>query len=310
MNIAEKLRIIQSLSDLTQEELSKKLGVSFVTFNSWINQRSKPRRKAIEDINNLYFKYTGQKTIPDNPLSAKKQIILKKSKEHKNILREIVKNSDIYDQLMLSFTYHTNRIEGSTLTEDETRAILFDNIALPNKDIREQLEVKNHQAAWRYLLDYLTKPSAIINENLILKLHSILMNSIEEDAGSYRNHPVRIVGTYIPTANYLKVPELMKKIVKNINRRKQNKDIISHAAKTHSSFEKIHPFSDGNGRIGRLIIQAMLLLENLPPAIIKQNKKRLYNSYLKKSQLKKDFIPLEDFICGSVLEGFKILERF
>ncbi len=308
MTIAEKLKIIQSLSGLTQEKLAKKLGVSFVTFNSWINRKSKPRRKAEEDINNLYFKYTDQKTIPDDPLSAKKQIILRKSKEHKNILREIMKNPDTYDQFMLSFTYHTNRIEGSTLTEDETRAILFDNVALPNKNIIEQLEVKNHQAAWRYLLDYFTGYTSGISENLILKLHSILMNGIKDDAGFYRKHPVRIVGAYVPTANYLKVPELMKKIVKNINRK--NKDIINHVAKTHSQFEQVHPFSDGNGRIGRLIIQRMLLLKNFPPAIIKQDKKRLYNSCLRKSQLKEDFIPLEDFICDSVFEGFKILERF
>lgn len=308
MTTSEKLKIIQSLSGLTQEKLAKKLGVSFVTFNSWINKRSKPHRKAEKNINNLYFKYTDQKIIHDDSLSAKKQIILNKSKKHKNVLREIVKNPDIYDQFMLSFTYHTNRIEGSTLTEDETRAILFDNVALPNKDIMEQLEVKNHQAAWRYLLNYLTRPSVNINENLILKLHSILMNGIKDDAGFYRKHSVRIVGSYVPTANYLKVPQLMKKIVKNINQ--QNKDIISQIAKTHSQFEQVHPFSDGNGRIGRLIIQGMLLLKNSPPAIIKQDKKRLYNSCLKKSQLKEDFVPLEDFICDSVLEGFKILERF
>jgi len=307
MTIAEKLRIIQSLSGLTQEKSAKELGVSFVTFNSWINGRSKPHRKAEENINNLYFKYTGQKTIPDDPLSAKKQIILKKSKEHKNILRKIMKNPDIYDQFMLSFTYHTNRIEGSTLTEDETRAILFDNVALPNKDIIEQLEVKNHQAAWRYLLDYLAGLTSDISEKLILKLHSILMNGIKDDAGFYRKHSVRIVGAYIPTANYLKVSQLIKKIIKDINR--QNKDIISHITKTHSRFEQVHPFSDGNGRIGRLIIQGMLLLKNFPPAIIKQDKKRIYNFCLRKSQLKEDFIPLEDFICDSVLEGFKILER-
>ncbi len=307
MTTAEKLKIIQSLSGLTQEKLAKKLGVSFVTFNSWINRRSKPRRKAEENINNLYFEYTDQKTVLDDPLSAKKQIILRKSKQYKNILREIVKNPDIYDQLMLSFTYHTNRIEGSTLTEDETRAILFDNIALSNKNIIEQLEAKNHQAAWRHLLNYLTEPMSSISENLILKLHSILMNSIKDDAGFYRKHQVRIVGADIPTANYLKVPQLMKKIVKDINRK--NKDIVSQVAKTHSQFEQIHPFSDGNGRIGRLIMQGMLLLKNFPPAIIKQEKRRLYNSCLRKSQLKEDFIPLEDFICDSVLESFKIFER-
>ncbi len=308
MTTSEKLKIIQSISGLTQEKLAKNLGVSFVTFNSWINDRSKPHKKTEKNINSLYFKYTGQKTIPDNSLSARKQIIVKKSKEYKNILKEIMKNPDIYDQFMLSFTYHTNRIEGSALTEDETRAILFDNVALPNKDIIEQLEAKNHQTAWRYLLNYLTKPPVNINENLILKLHSILMNGIKDDAGFYRKHSVRIVGSYIPTANYLKVPQLMKKIIKEINQ--PNRDIINQITKTHSQFEQVHPFSDGNGRIGRLIIQGMLLIKNLPPAIIKQEKKRFYNSCLRKSQLKQDFVSLEDFICDAVLEGFKILERF
>lgn len=302
MTTAEKLEIIKNLSGLTQEKLAKKLEVSFATLNSWINNRSEPRRKAGENINNLYFKYTGQKVILDDFLVAKKQIISDKSKNHKDILKEIMENPDIYDQFMLSFTYNTNRIEGSTLTEDDTKAILFDNIALPNKDIIEQLEVKNHQTAWQYLLNHLS-----INEGLILKLHGILMNSIRDDAGSYRKHSVRIVGVRVPTASHLKVPELMKKTVKDINSR--NKDVVSHIAKIHSEFEQIHPFSDGNGRIGRLIMQAMLLLKNLAPAIIKQEKKRLYISCLSRSQLKKDFIPLEGFICDSILEGFKILER-
>lgn len=307
MTVTEKLKIIQNLSGLTQEKLAKKLGVSFAAFNSWINAKSKPRRKAEQNIDNLYSKYTGQKSIPADPLIARKRIIAHKSQRHRNVLREIMKSPDIYDQFMLSLTYHTNKIEGSTLTEDETRAILFDNVALPNKDIIEQLEVKNHQAAWRYLLNYLAGSSPKINEELILKLHSILMNGIRDDAGSYRKHRVRIVGAYVPTANPLKVPRLMKKTVKDINRRR--KDIIAHIAKTHSQFEQVHPFSDGNGRIGRLIIQAMLLLKNLPPGIIKQEKKRLYNSYLRKAQLKKDFVPLESFICDAVFEGFKILER-
>jgi len=307
MTVAEKLKIIQNLSSLTQETLAKKLGVSFVTLNNWINEKSKPRRKAEENINCLYSELTGQKEIPEDPLKAKRQIISDKSKKYKNILKEIVKNPDIYDQFVLSLTYHTNKIEGSTLTEDETKAILFDNIALPNKDIIEQLEVKNHQTTWQYLLNYFLKNTFKIDETLILKLHSILMNSIKSDAGFYRKHAVRIVGAYVPTANYLKVPRLMKQLIKDINY--SRKDIISHVVVIHSRFEQIHPFSDGNGRIGRLIIQAMLLRKNLSPAIIKQKKKRVYDSYLRKSQLKEDFMPLESFICDAILEGFKILER-
>ena len=307
MTIKDKLIIIKNLSNLTQEELAEKLGVSFATLNSWINGKSKPRRKAEENINKLYFIYAGQKNITKDPLKAKKQIILNKSKKYRNILKKIIKNSDIHDQFLLSLTYHSNKIEGSTLTEDETMAIMFDNVSLPNKNIIEQLEVKNHQAALQYLLKYLLSPSFKINEAFILKLHGILMNGIENDAGSYRNHGVRIVGTYVPTANYLKVTKLMKEIIKGINRK--TSDTIAHVANIHSRFEQIHPFSDGNGRIGRLLVHTMLLRNNLPPAVIKQKKKRSYNNCLKRAQLNEDFIPLENLLCDSVIEGFKILER-
>lgn len=307
MTIKDRLIIIKNLSSLTQEKLAGKLGVSFATLNSWINGKSEPRRKAEENINKLYFAYAGQKNITKDPLKAKKQIILNKSKKHRNILKEVIKNSDIYDQFLLSLTYHSNKIEGSTLTKDETMAIMFNNVSLPNKDIIEQLEVKNHQAVLEYLLKCFSLSSSKINEAFILKLHSILMNGIKNDAGSYRNHGVRIVGTYVPTANYLKVPKLIEGIIKDINHK--NSDAVAHVANIHSRFEQIHPFSDGNGRIGRLLIHAMLLRNNLPPAVIEQKKKRSYNNCLKRAQLNEDFIPLEDFLCDSVIEGFKILER-
>jgi Fic family protein len=307
MAIADKLKIIKGLSGLTQEKMAKELGVSFVSFNRWINNISIPRKAAEKNINNLYFKYTGQRNIPNDLLEAKKDIIRNKSKIHKNTLAIIMNNPDIYDQFLLSLTYNTNRIEGSTLTEDETGAILFDNITIPNRDIIEHLEVKNHQSALYFMLNYFFQYSYKIDETLILKLHSKLMNGIRKDAGSYRNHAVRIVGAYVPTANYLKVPQLMKELIKDIN--KKDSDIIAKIAKIHSRFEQIHPFSDGNGRVGRLIMAAMLLSNNFPPAIVRQEKKRFYNSCLRKSQLQEDFLPLEDFVCDAIIEGIRIIER-
>ena len=306
MNMIETLKLIQQLSGLSQEKLAQRLKVSFPTFNSWINGKSVPRWKSQEEVRRLLNEYTGtQKSHPD-PLVFKKDIIFSKVAQHKNILKKIRENPDVYDQFMLSLTYNTNRIEGSTLSEAETAAILFQNAALSNKSIIEQLEVKNHQAALERLFTYCAQTKRI-EEAFILQLHGMLMNGIRPDAGSYRQHAVRIVGANIPTANYLKVPKLMHELVADINR--ASRDVITHAALIHSRFEQIHPFSDGNGRIGRLLIHGMLLLNNIVPAVIRQEKKRFYIAHLQKSQKDNDFGGLEGFLCDAILEGFKISER-
>lgn len=306
MNISEKLKIIKGFSGLTQEQLASELEVSFATLNSWINGRSVPHKKKQSQIDELYAKYSGTKIIPETVLDAKKDLLNKKSRKYKNILATIINNPDIYDQFVLSLTYNTNRIEGSTLTEDETAAILFENASLPNRSLTEQLEAKNHQTAFNFMFEWL-KSKNPISEELILKLHSILMNSIRSDAGVYRSHGVRILGTNVPTANYLKVPILMKRLIKNINTDK--KDFIEKLADIHSRFEQIHPFSDGNGRIGRLLIHVMLLQKNFPPALILQKEKRLYMKYLNKSQMTGDTSLLEDFLCDAVMLSFDFIDR-
>lgn len=306
MDINKKLQIIKQATGLTQTQLAERIGVSFATFNSWWNKKSIPRLKIQAVIDEFFLEVTGQKLIPVKQLTAKKQILDKKSKEHKNILAFILGNPDIHDAFLLKLTYNSNKIEGSTLTEPDTASILFDNVSLPNKSLIEQLEAKNHQTALNYLFEYISE-NGKINEELILKLHSILMNGIRPDAGVYRNHAVRILGVSLPVANYLKIPSLMHGIIAEID--KKTKDIIALTASVHSNFEQIHPFSDGNGRIGRILMTAMLLKANLSPAVIKQENKRLYYTFLYKAQTKKDYSQLENFLCDSVLAGFKILER-
>jgi len=306
MEIPQKLKIIQKRLGLTQTKLAERFGVSFVAFNNWWTGKSNPRKKAELMIDDLYLEVTGQKTISSEKLKIKKQTLKKRANNHKNIINEILKNKDIYDEFVLKLTYHSNSIEGSTLTEPDTAAILFDNVFLPNKTLIEQLEAKNHQTALNYLFDYVSR-NGKINENLILKLHGILMNGIRSDAGVYRNHGVRIVGVDLPTANYLRVPDLIKSVISNLGKIK--KDIISISASTHSSFEQIHPFSDGNGRIGRLLMNAILLKNNLAPAVIHQQQKQLYYTYLYKAQTKDDQSQLEDFLCDAIFAGFDILER-
>lgn len=302
----QKLEIIRRMLGLTQAKLAERFGVSFPAFNSWWTGKSVPRPKMQAIIDELFLEITGQKIIPDNELMAKKQALRQKSSRHKNMVDEILSNSDIRDQFILKLTYHSNSIEGSTLDEKDTAAVIFDNIALPNKSLTEQLEAKNHQTALNYLFDYILKREDI-NGGLVAKLHSILMNGVRSDAGKYRDHAVRIRGVDLPTSNYLSIPKLMAEVVNHAG--SKTKDIVALSAAVHSKFEKIHPFSDGNGRVGRLLMNAMLLKHNFAPAIIKQQQKQLYYAYLYKAQTKKDQSQLENFLCGAIANGFDILER-
>ncbi|MCL5016121.1 MAG: Fic family protein [Patescibacteria group bacterium] len=306
MTIRQKLEIIQKMLGLTQTKLAERFGVSFAAFNNWWTGKSNPRPKARAAIDELFLEVTGQKIIPENILAAKKQALRQKSKEYKSIAAEILNNPDVRDQFILKLTYHSNRIEGSTLTEPDTAAILFDNVALPNKSLIEQLEAKNHQTALNYLFGYISEGKKI-DEDIVLKIHGVLMNGVRPDAGVYRNHGVRITGVNLPTANYVSVPKLMAEIMEQV--KKKTEDIIASAAIIHSKFERIHPFSDGNGRVGRLLMNAMLLQKNFAPAIILQERKRLYYAYLYKAQTKGDTSQLENFLCDAVTDGFKILER-
>lgn len=301
----QKIAIIKQASQLTQEKLAAQLGVSFPTLNSWINGKSIPRKKVQQKIDALYAKLTGQWVIPSDALEAKKQLIVQRAQKLPNVLKKILCRKDLYDEFVLSLTYNSNRIEGSTLTEPETAAILFENAALSDKSIIEHLEVKNHQAALQYLFRHLTEGKGV-DEALILKLHAMLMNGIQQDAGQYRRHAVRIVGTHVPTANYLKIPHLMSQLAKDFE--KQYRDALAQIAQIHSQFEQIHPFSDGNGRVGRLLMHAMLLQKGLPPALIRQEHRRFYILYLNKSQLENNFSLLEDFLCDAILEAYHLLE--
>lgn len=305
MTTADKLHIIQHLSKMTQTQLAEKIGVSFVAFNRWIKGKANPHRKKLAVINALYLGYTGQAIVPKTQLEAKKKLILSRSDKTPNLLRILIERPDLRDEFVLKLTYNSNSIEGSTLSEHDTAAILFDNRVLPHKSLREQMEAKNHQAAWEFLLNHLESRGKL-DENLILRLHTMVMNGILPEAGFYRRHGVRIVGSYVPTANYLKIPTLMETLVFDIQ--KPRKDIVAHVSAIHSRLEQIHPFADGNGRVGRLLMQAMLLKKGIAPANIRQELKSFYYLALKKAQTENDPSQLEDFVCDAILEGFEMME--
>jgi len=305
MKVSDKLKIIQKILGINQTELASRFTVSFPTLNSWFNEKSHPRAKKAELIDALYLEVTGQKIVPAERLLELKTKLQNQSKKYPSIINEILRHPDIRDQFILELTYHSNGIEGSTLTEPDTAAILFDNVVLPHKSLTEHLEAKNHQTALNYVF-FCVADKLPIDENFILTMHGMLMNGVLPDAGRYRNHGVRIAGVNLPTANYVSVPKLMIELIALL---RTPDDVIDRVTHFHSMFEKIHPFSDGNGRVGRLLMCAMLLSANFAPAVILQQQKQLYYTYLFKAQTKNDQSQLESFICQAVTLGFEILER-
>lgn len=305
MTVPEKIRLLLEISGDTQQKLAQKIGVTFVALNRWINKKVIPRKNTERKIDLLLQKFDVYDAEEDIS-SIKKEIVDKKRKHFPNILSTILHSKDIHDSFVLALTYNSNRIEGSTLSEKDTAAIVFDNVSLSSKTLVEHLEAKNHAVAIEFLFRHLYEGGAI-DEQLVLKLHGILMNAIYSDAGFYRRHGVRITGSRTVTANYLKVPDLIKNLVKTIQ--KTEKDSIHHTSVVHATFEQIHPFPDGNGRVGRLLLAAMLLKNNFPPAVISQKKKRGYYSALEKAQTGGDYKALYEFMIDAVLAGFKIVER-
>ncbi|MCR4261216.1 MAG: Fic family protein [Candidatus Colwellbacteria bacterium] len=307
MNYIEKIHVIQKSSGKTQTELAQVLGVSFKTFNSWINGKSTPRKRALENIDALYFEYVGSINIDESILIEKKEKIEKFQKQYKNPFGQIMNRKDLYNVFLLEMTYHTNSIEGSTFNEPEVRAVLFDDVTIPNRTVLEHQEVKNHQGALAFVMRWIRDENGNITESLIKRIHEILMNSILHNAGQYRTHNVRIAGANVATSNPFKIDEHMKEFVREFN--KPTKDIITHIAQTHARFEKIHPFSNGNGRVGRLLMLILAFRNDLAPVLVKKEKKIAYYNYLQEAQNQKNYIPLISFTYDGILSGYKLLEE-
>ncbi len=296
MKYYSQLKSILQASGWSQEQLAHSLGVSFATLNSWINKRSVPRAKALSNIDKLYLDTVGVEEVDADMLHTAKQSALKLRTTPKKISND----KDSLDKLTLYLTYHTNTIEGSTMTLSDVEEVIFEHKVLTNRTAIEQAEARNHQATLYWLIDELVNKGDdfVVDEDLILSIHLRLMNGIIGDAGQYRKHAVRIMGAHVTLANWAKVPDLVREMAKNLA--KQSDNIIEVLASTHATFEQIHPFSDGNGRVGRLIMLAQALKSGLIPPLVVKERRYAYYKYLELAQTKGDYAPLELFIAESI----------
>jgi len=180
------------------------------------------------------------------------------------------------EEISIAFTYNSNAIEGSTITLQEVREIIQDKIS-PNKPIRDVKETEAHN---KVFLEMLKKKENISN-GLFLGWHKEIFGETKSDiAGKYRNYLVR-VGSYIaPHWNVIRLT--MNQIIDFVNKSKLNP--VELAARAHYKFESIHPFGDGNGRIGRLLMNQILWHAGYPMLIIEYKKRRSYYNAFPKGQ--------------------------
>lgn len=195
------------------------------------------------------------------------------------VLEFIFNNKDYLEDLITRSTYHSNAIEGSTLTYAETYAILYNDnsFKIEGKEPREIYEAINHKKALELVFKNLQDNEGF-DERFIKKLNETINRDIKDTEG-YRKVTVFIRGSEHIPPEPEKVPNLMNYYVYNYNHDEQ--DILCKIARYHIEFEKIHPFEDGNGRTGRLLLNYELLKNNLPPVVISKEDRIKYFEFLR-----------------------------
>ena len=170
------------------------------------------------------------------------------------------------EDFMIDFTYNTNAIEGSTLTIEETALVLKEGVTIGGKPLRHHLEAIGHRDAYYYVED-IVKNQVSVSERVIKEIHALVLMDRQSDKGVYRSVPVR-VGSFFPCQPY-EILAQMERLMADYHVEMQKLHVIARAAVFHLVFETIHPFIDGNGRVGRLLLNLELMKAGYPPVNVK-----------------------------------------
>ncbi|MBU1019290.1 MAG: Fic family protein [Patescibacteria group bacterium] len=211
------------------------------------------------------------------------------------------------EKFEVEMTYNSNAIEGNSLTERETFLVLNEGITIKNKPLKDHLEATNHKEALEYLYDLVGHDKQnTVSEHLIKNLHQIITKETEKDwAGRYRNAKVIIGGARHQPPDAMQIPNLMNELITWISTNQQNLHPVELAAILHHKFTHIHPFFDGNGRTGRLLMNIIIMQAGYPLTIILKNDRKKYYQVLTAAD-EGDCQPLIEFITKNVERSLAI----
>lgn len=289
--LGDKIKLYRENKKMTQNDLADILEVSAGTVSKYESGALEPSIESIKRLAELFGI-----SIDDLLNDEKEKIDISKI----NVLailreqKEMKLKGNLYHQTQVSFAYNTNHIEGSTLTEDQTRYIFETNSILFESDtiakVDDILEASNHFKLVDYMLDVADKK---LTEKMIKAFHKILKEGTSDsrldwfNVGKYKQR-VNVVGTGVKTTPPNKVEKEMAKLMDWYNSLKQI--TIKEIIEFHYRFESIHPFQDGNGRIGRIIMFKECLKNNIVPFIIQDADKLFYYRGLKEYKSEKGYL--------------------
>lgn len=202
------------------------------------------------------------------------------------------------EEFTVEFTYNSNAIEGSTLTLRETDMVLR-GLTVHQKPLKDHLEAIGHKEAFDFVLE-LVQNRIPMTERIIRQIHYLVLADKRDDRGAYRRIPVRIAGAqYEPVQPYLIQPKMEQLIT---NYREDTDHIVMRLARFHVEFESIHPFIDGNGRTGRLLVNLELMKAGYPPIDIKFTDQLAYYDAFDEYRTKQSLSAMEKLFANYMNE--------
>jgi len=206
------------------------------------------------------------------------------------------------DEIRLLHTYHSNAIEGNTLTLQETKVILEEGTTVGGKSLKEHLEAINNAKAFD-LMEELAKGKTEIRQETIPQIHETVTQGILTDGRKYRTQNVRAMGARKTPPDFSKIPSLMSALIKDMSKKGQNP--VEIASFFHHRLVEIHPFIDGNGRVARLLTNLYLLKKGYPPIVLKEEDRKKYYDCLKAADAG-NLKPFANFIAKAVDESLTL----
>ena len=206
------------------------------------------------------------------------------------------------EEFMVEFTYNSNAIEGNTLTLRETDLVLR-GLTIDQKPLKDHMEAVGHKEAFDFVRE-LVQSQTPMSERVIQQIHFLVLADKKDDRGVYRRVPVRIMGAqHEPVQPYLIQPKMEQLM---ISFAKSTEHIVTKLARFHIEFEGIHPFIDGNGRTGRLLVNLELMKAGYPPIDIKFTDRLAYYNAFDEYYVKHNLSAMEKLFAGYINERLEM----